>query len=306
MSLKKKIIGIMPPLVQNIAYSCYTSIATSPLMKSGYVVMLELSSFCNARCNFCVNPHLKRKKGIMSDEIFVKSIERIKTEKIPVKRILLHMNGEPLTDPKLIERVDKLKALFPKASIGFTSNFELADDDLIKDLIEHKLDEITISINSIDPVEYNRIMGLNYEKTSQNIDYLIKQNNLNSSHKIHIILSVVAKEKDEILLEAIKARYGGDTEIRVMRLGNWGRTGNKEAGEARHTGACGSLIHHVHILSNGDYALCCFDAEGIVGKNVMECSIKEAVTTGIVKEMRNEQFLRGIVSPVCRGCSFAK
>ena len=77
-----------------------------------YEFQIETTNICNARCEFCPNPTLKRRKQIMDMEVFEKIISRIKDEKIKVKRFILHLNGEPLTDPLIFDRVDLLKKRF--------------------------------------------------------------------------------------------------------------------------------------------------------------------------------------------------
>ena len=78
------------------------------LIKKGqwyYEMQIETSSFCNAKCSFCPNSTLKRKKNFMTDEIFNLIIKRAKDEKLKIERFILHLNGEPLTDKKLAKRI---------------------------------------------------------------------------------------------------------------------------------------------------------------------------------------------------------
>ena len=130
------------------------------MQKRQFWFFIETTSFCNARCEFCINPKLKREKCFMSDEVFETILSRIREERITPTGFCMHLNGEPLLDPKIIERINRVGELFPEATIEMTSNFALATDAIIKDLINSKLGTLRISLNAADEEAYNKRMHL--------------------------------------------------------------------------------------------------------------------------------------------------
>lgn len=268
-----------------------------------YEVQIETSSFCNAQCSFCPNTTLKRKKNIMNQVIFNKIIERIKQEEIDVSTFILHLNGEPLTDSQIFMRIKELKSEFPTARIRFTSNFALATTEVIEQIIESGLDEITCSLNAIDADQYKKIMGLDYEKTVSNIECLLKRKRETGSN-LKICLSIVVDIGEDEKVEKFKERWK-DVDIRVMKLGAWV---DKEIPQnlcvSERDGICPILYRTINFLSNGDYALCCFDPEGIVNHNVMYSTIEEAWASPVFSEVREWHLKYGRTNKECINCSF--
>lgn len=271
-----------------------------------YEVQIETTSYCNAKCNFCPNVSLKRKKNIMSDEVFEKILDRIEEEKINVTTFILHLNGEPLIDSKIFDRIRTIKDRFPKGTrVRFTTNFSLADTEIIEKIFECGLDEITCSLNSIDAEEYKDIMGLEYDKTINNIKHLLQSKEEKKSN-LKINLSIVETKDNKNEVELFRKMYGDKANIRVMQLGEWvGSNSQVEKNNSKNKGVCSILYRTVNILSNGNYALCCFDAEGIIGKNIMDTSIKEAWKTGVYDEIRQYHLKNGRSNRECMNCSFS-
>lgn len=245
---------------------------------------------------------------IMTDKIFNIIIQRIKSEKVLATSFVLHLNGEPLTDRKLIERIKTLKSEFPKSQIRFTTNFSIANEKLIKDIVTCGTDSITISLNSIDKTEYNRIMGgLDYDITVKNIYTLI---NYRAKYKsnIKIRLSVVASQHNEKNVKGFVDKWRDQVdEIRIIKLGQWV---GKEIPEDLFINPedkrkiCTILYRTVNILSNGDYALCCFDPEGIIGLNVIDTPIFKAWKASTFEKIRKHHISHGKTNAACQNCSF--
>lgn len=269
-----------------------------------YRIMIETSSLCNARCEFCSNPTLVREKKVMDDEIFSLIIERLIKEQINVEKFILHLNGEPFTDKKLIDRIKLLQQFFPKSPIWFTTNFSMPDENKIEELLTSGLHTITISLNAVDSERYHRIMGLNFEKTTANINYLIKRNR-ELGNPIHIRMSIVDCGL-ESQVDEFKKRYSEMAEIRVIKLGAWI---GKEVKNIKHNNQnknryCDDLKHQICILSNGDYAICSFDCEGQIHKNIVDTPILQTFYSESYEKLR-EQHKNGIIGTMCENCSFS-
>lgn len=269
-----------------------------------YRIMIETSSICNARCNFCANSTLIRPKMQMPDDLFYLIVKRLIEENISVERFIMHLNGEPFTDKQLIERIEFLKKKFVNVPVWFTTNFSLPDKKTIDQLLVSGVDQITISLNAIEKEKYHEIMGLDFEQTMSNIEYLMKKNR-QMGNPLHVRLSIVDYgEKEEV--EKFQQRYSDIAEIRIIRLGRWiGKDGVllPERSQNLHR-YCDDLYHQICILSNGNYAICSFDCEGQVSLNVQGTSILEAFYSEVFEKLRRAH-INGIDGTICENCSFS-
>ena len=272
-----------------------------------YRIMIETTNICNASCPFCSNHLLKRKKMIMSNDIFEIIIRRIIEEKIDIEKFILHLNGEHFTDPNLIERVSRLKKTFPEALISFTTNLSLASKDTIDQIFMCGLDAITVSLNAIDEKQYNEIMGLDYKNTMMKLDYLIERNS-ELNKKLNISVSLVEKGNKEDV-DIFVDKYKNKADVRILHMGNWIGSDN----EVEYIGnrvivsknSCADLNEQICILSNGDFAICCFDSEGSVGLNVKNHSLLAAFNSKTYTDLRKKLSMNGTKGTICETCSFS-
>ena len=154
----------------------------------------------------------------MSDETFNIIINRLKEEKINVKRFILHINGEPLLDAKLFDRIDHLHNIFPSSNIRFTSNFSMASDDIIEKILHSPLNAITISISAMDSDEYYSITKLLYDRIMTNIGkFMPRKKELNSP--ITVNFSIVARRDNIDKVEKFKEKYATIGNVRIIHLG---------------------------------------------------------------------------------------
>lgn len=273
-------------------------------MKRQYRIMIETTNICNAKCDFCANPNLKRKKMVMSDEIFNLIISKIKNEEIVVEKLILHLNGEPFTDRKLIDRIKRLKQEFPNAPIWFTTNFNLPNREQIDELIISGVDTITISINAIEKNKYEEIMGIEYEKTIKNVEYVLKKNK-ELGMPINVRVSIVDTGNSHIVRQ-FQDKYKGLAEVRVIRVGNWGghENENRIVHESIDIKSCDDLNNQICFLSNGEFAICSFDAEGMVGINIKDAGILDTFNSGEYAKLRRKLKTSGKKDSICDTCSF--
>ena len=83
-------------------------------MKIQTINTIELTNDCNLRCKYCIQPLLDeggRKREIMSDEVFYKSLELLKVlcDRGTQREVNLNGNGESTLDPDLPERIRATK-----------------------------------------------------------------------------------------------------------------------------------------------------------------------------------------------------
>ncbi len=277
-------------------------------------VIIETTNHCNAKCKFCVNSTMKRMKTVMEDDILECILQRLKNEKFVPDCFRLHLLGEPLIDPQLFERIDRIKQEFPNSEIGYTTNFSLATPEIIEKLIASKQTFIVISLNAINEAEYGKVMGnssLSLEKTIQNIELLVKRCD-EEDRKLDITISFVEDDvshDNTQFFESYWRKKGIKT--RIMKKGEWLNEGIKETtmvveknnNKIKHY-VCGMLKQELCIMSNGDYALCCFDSEGIPKMNIRDIEIHEAMVSSEYVKARIALQESQLNTTICAKCSF--
>lgn len=273
-----------------------------------YRIMIEVTSVCNARCIFCPHQNMSRKKMHMEDQTFEKILQRLHDEEIDPPRIDLFHLGEPLLDKYVFQKVRILKKEFPKSNIVFTSNFALANDSIIDEFIDSGLDSIHISLNATEERTYKKIMGLDYSKTVGNINHLIaKRNDVRSPLKILIAMVSCAEnagqEKQFLHQWVDKA-----DSVRIQRPADWGglveiRYGKNRYRQFKYLYPCLDLFDRIVIMSDGSYALCALDSEGLIKLNIFDNKILEAFNSEFYEILR-QKHIAGQIRDIgfCKTC----
>ena len=219
-------------------------------IKKPLSVAIETTNLCNAKCSFCPNKDLNRKKGIMSSELFKKIINDCKD--FQPKYILPILNGEPFLDPNIINRIKLINEEIPTARVMLFTNANLMTPQISDQLFNLNIHMITFSINAVDSKKYIQRMKLNYETTIENINYFIKHNNVPN-----LKFSMVAQDASENEISEFKKLWGKDAF--VAKYANY-------SGSMYNTQSinypCKRALREINILYNGEVSLCCRDMEG--------------------------------------------
>jgi MoaA/NifB/PqqE/SkfB family radical SAM enzyme len=131
------------------------------------VVRIETTNHCNARCTFCPRASMDRKKGFMAQELFGKIVAECVGRGVSV--LHLHNFGEPLMDIRLPQRIRFAKDR-GIASIKIFSNGSLLCNGLAEELLNSGLDEIKISMDGANALEFNRLRkGPDHARIIENV-----------------------------------------------------------------------------------------------------------------------------------------
>lgn len=122
-----------------------TSIKNKP-----YIIYLDISSKCNIRCRKCFVYSSKnlRSLGHMTMETFSKVIPLLPT----AIKVICTGVGESLTNPEFMDMLKIIKE--NNCAVSFNSNGQLLDKNTIRQLMEHEIDEIVLSIDSVNEDMY--------------------------------------------------------------------------------------------------------------------------------------------------------
>ena len=268
-------------------------------------VHIETTGKCNGSCKFCPHSEIERKNEIMSDELFSKIINDLKKIPIPFSLSPFKVN-EPLLDPLIFERIYRINKELPDANILFVSNFNTANEDTIHKLSQvKKLKYIWISLNFLDADEYKKEMGLNLDRTVDNIRLLLDYNRKNHFTDKIILGRVSDREGDEKFIEDAKNIfepyiYEVDYKIDMNRKGEW--LGYTESTWPKIDYPCNRWFE-LSITCTGDVALCCMDGKceyplgNVNNQNALDIYNSE------YKRLRATGVPRRYVTP-CKNCSF--
>ncbi len=219
---------------------------------------IETTNRCNASCWFCPNNAMQREKQTMSDDLFEKIIDDC--TKFPLDKIEPFLNGEPLMDPKLIERLQLIRRKLPNTKLCLYTNGTILTPKKIDALVGLGIDRLYVSLNTLDPERYESVMGLKLERTLKNLDYLTHPTRRALVAKLITIRmtrtpDISHQEQKEFV------RFCRKRGVRPFIVGPFNYKGDIPSALPVPNFPC-EHITRVDILSNGRVALCCMDQEG--------------------------------------------
>jgi radical SAM family protein/iron-sulfur cluster protein len=135
-------------------------------------VSVETMALCNARCTFCPYPTIDRKGEKMPDELLGKLVE----EMISWDRQMYFSPfklSEPLLDKRTLPLCERINRASDKIVLRMFTNGSALTPANIEGVAKlQRVAQLWVSLNSHIPEEYERLMGLKFEKTAKNLDYL--------------------------------------------------------------------------------------------------------------------------------------
>ena len=153
------------------------------------VVTIDICSYCNIKCIFCLMSYYKKNDPLfidfappemMSIDMFKKIIDDLKSFPQKVKQLRLYNHGEPLLNPNVVDMVAYASRAEVAEQIVITTNGLLLNPEMSEALISAGVTEINVSINGINDEQYTVLTKtkVNFQKFYENLIYLysIKQN----------------------------------------------------------------------------------------------------------------------------------
>jgi len=273
------------------------------------VIGIDPAGACNLDCDFCPNGLREKKLGVMPFGLF-KSI--IDESLLHGRRamLILHKDGEPLVNPRLVEMVAYAKERAAARSVQFATNGVLMDAGTARGLIEAGLDSVTISLDYDSREAYlNHKRKDAHQQVVDNIHGLSRLRKELRSRTPYLIVKATALDSNRAEIEALAARWVGVAdEVVVTPYHDWaGRIAVQAAPSvpaARYP--CAYLWYYPSINWDGKVSVCCIDSanRGIVG-DVSVTPLAE-IWRGPTLAAFRESHLRGDfgAQPLCGSCTF--
>lgn len=271
-------------------------------------ITVDIHSYCNAKCKMCPYPYLRDKNpmGFMSWKLYTKIVndysQLMKKFNFKGKMSYCQM-GEPF----ILEDIAKwIKcAMDHGIDVYLNTNCSLLTPAILDSLIDIGFSGIfNISFHGITKDVYENIMGLNFDRTQRNIEYLLKKY---PHHKIAVNAIPFKWPKGE--REKMLA-YWKSKGIEVTFSPALSRSGLvpdiRKTQRKRITGCSTERIFFEMVISfNGDVLLCCQDmAQEVVLGNLNNSTIYE-VWNGKRFQSILEAIYTGVNLPpsfICRRC----
>ena len=137
---------------------------------------IEPTSMCNLDCRTCMRNAWDEPQGMMSDEVFTRVAEGLKAFS-PLPSVFLGGFGEPLSHPKIIDMISRLKTLGTRVEL--ITNGTLLTKEMSRNLIKAGLDMLWVSIDGATPESYSDIrLGATLPKVLENLKQFSKTINV--------------------------------------------------------------------------------------------------------------------------------
>lgn len=189
-------------------------------------LQIELVSWCNLKCDFCILSELEREKKLMSFESFKKIIDEANAKYLQLSGI-----GETFLHPEIdkIMHYAKSRGCFVK----ITTNGLPINEKWARAIVDSGIDMLDVSIDTTDPELYKKIRGANFSKVIGNVkmvyDYRnekksklkIRAKNIYNENNIHNLpddlKNITQLPFDTILLDWVVDMYEGSTHKTVNK-----------------------------------------------------------------------------------------
>ncbi len=248
----------------------------------------------------------------MKDDLFEKIAQEIGEHASEVIRVHLYRDGEPLLDKRLSVRVSRLKRAGVK-NVGISTNVELLTEDRASTLLWAGIDEIILSIDSMQRPVYEQIrVGLDFDKVIANARQLFRvRDELGATCKLRVRMIRQDSNAEEWASGAFQAEWrpyvsNGDT-VEYRNIHNWGGQldGFKAIAPAETEKPCIALWSLMTIFADGTVPMCNvdYDKKYPLG-NVREYKIAELWRSQEQARRRNLHLVgaRNAIPP-CDGCT---
>ncbi|OQA74245.1 MAG: molybdenum cofactor biosynthesis protein A [Candidatus Dependentiae bacterium ADurb.Bin246] len=170
------------------------------LLKPEIRFSVELTTRCNAKCKMCTRQSLVDKNrlhvGVMDDLIVNNVIDQMKKfSDLGYEVVFTPMGlGEPLLYEKLYKVIERVKKY--RIKVILVTNGILLNNKNIDGILNARVDEITVSLNTKNKNEYKKLMGVDgFDLVNKNLDLLFEKRNKKKS-KLKIFIQFLGSQND--------------------------------------------------------------------------------------------------------------
>lgn len=236
-------------------------------------IEFETTTFCNRKCVYCPDSKYKRVGAedgrYMKEEVFEKLLKDISAMGFK-GMIAPHLYGEPLTDPRLVDWVSKIRKILPHAIIKIVTNGDYLNENKYTELINAGVDFFCISKHS--PELPKGVVAI-----------LNKLNKKEQLKKMRILDYYEDYHNKQTMLNT----RGGDIHLKK---------------KLKHQICCQYVLYPV-VNTFGDVILCCNDFHSrYVSGNIMDRPLLEIWQDPKNIHLRTRIYKGRFDLPICQNC----
>lgn len=268
-------------------------------------VTIETFAKCNAACVFCPYPTLERQGTKMQDEMIDRILDELKGHPWPFMISPFKVN-EPFLDKRLLPLCRRINAELPKAHLRLFTNGSALTEKHMREVAElQRVVHLWISLNEHRPAEYKATMGLDFARTTANLDVLhalVEEGEFQHPVKVSKVMgSRAADAMDEAFARYVETRwplFGSH----LIKRDSW--LGFLEENDRPVPDAPCSRWWEMNITAEGIVSKCCMDGRSQypIG-DLNKQSLFEVYNEPGLKAMRDNQASR-LTVPVCETCNY--
>ena len=268
------------------------------------VMRVENISFCNEACTICPYQKMKRKRGIMSDNLFKKLLLEHSSLTRNPKLIFPASVGEPFLDPLFFERVQYASSMYTE--IASFTNATMLTKDAFYQFVSSGGTELMLTLHGFNRKNHERITQTSYyDIVRQNIESAVDAN-MKLDYPITIFLDIYADSSKDCLLFVDDLTNKG---IYVQRIDldkthNWGGKVNtfSQRTQKKH---CTRIYNQFAVQFDGNVVPCCIDVEGNYSLgNAQITTLTDIFSSDKYIELMSYEQSRAIHKlPLCNQCN---
>ncbi len=161
-------------------------------------IFIETTRACNLKCTFCSRNVEHSESGHMDFDLFKSIVDEATS--FGRKNFGLHLLGEPLLYPKIVEAIQYIKKANSNHAILLTTNGYLLDDFKARKILENNVDKIVFSVFSLRSERTKTLTGSsNISKVIDNIKNMVAlKKRMHSKTNIYMRFMICEENKDEL------------------------------------------------------------------------------------------------------------
>jgi MoaA/NifB/PqqE/SkfB family radical SAM enzyme len=277
-------------------------------------LQIETTNRCNSACAMCPILTMTRPKGEMSPALWARLVAELKARPA-LRRVMLHVMGEPLLHPRFVEMVEELRAQAPHQPVEFSTNGSLLTPPAAERLVLSGVRQINFSLDACTPETHARVRkGLNFDKVTANLAGLIETVARLGQTRPKVLVQLIKMDvnKDEWAAfarrwEEVAAKHPF---VRVYLKEQWSWGGYLDSGQAQAEAAQGGLampcsfpFDQLDVYWDGTVGFCCLDEDAhlAVGDLNRE-SLADIWASPRLEEMRRKFKRLDFTGLRCAGC----
>ena len=221
-------------------------------------IQIETVTSCQAQCFMC--PYSRsvndgRRGKVMDDDLFRKIIDEVMGIE-PIKQVSLQGLGEPLLDPKIVERVEYVTHAPRQVRTLMHTNGILLSPDMSKRLHDAGLAMLVVSMNATSAEQWERVFGIKgkYDQVCENLRAAKALPGWTVSARAVVNGDVFTTDD----ATKLKEQWGEDS-ILVSET-NWISHNRTMHTQADPNLGCSRALTQIYVNYDGDVGMCCMDS----------------------------------------------